>query len=82
MGEPPAPVENVGIAAPMPEEIQTTTIQDILPSSPPPAFMENVPASAFQGNLMSFAPGILGGARYGMGAMPAARPVNTHRIWV
>ncbi len=77
LGEPPAPVENVGIAAPMPEEIQTTTAQDILPSSPPPAFMENVPASAFQGNLMSFAPGILGGARYGMGAMPAARPVNT-----
>jgi len=77
LGEPPAPVENVGIAASMPEEIQTTTVQDILPSSPSPVFMENVPASAFQGNLMSFAPGILGGARYGMGAMPAARPVNT-----
>jgi len=85
LGEPPAPVENVGMAAPMPEdipppmpeEIQTTTAQDILPSSPPLAFTQNVPASAFQGNLMAFAPGILGGARYGMGAMPAAMPVNT-----
>jgi hypothetical protein len=30
----------------------------------------DTPASAFQGDLMAFAPGIVGGANYGMGAMP------------
>lgn len=76
LGEPLAPVENIGMATPMPEEIQTTTQQDILPINSP-AFTQNVPASAFSGDLMAFAPGIVGGANYGMGAMPVARPVNT-----
>lgn len=30
----------------------------------------DTPASAFQGDLMAFAPGIVGGANYGMGVMP------------
>lgn len=32
----------------------------------------DIPVSAFSGDLMSFAPGIMGGANYGIGAMPTA----------
>lgn len=41
--------------------VDTTTGTDIIPPSTP---------SAFSGDLMAFAPGIVGGANYGMGAMP------------
>lgn len=57
LGE-PAPMDNTtGIASTMPAEIETTTQQDIVPSS------------AFQGNIMQYAPGILGASNYAMNPM-------------
>lgn len=52
LGE-PAPMDNtMGIASTMPAEVVTTTREDIVPSS------------AFQGDIMQYAPGILGASNY------------------
>ena len=57
LGE-PAPMDNTtGIASTMPAEVETTTQQDIVPSS------------AFQGDIMQYAPGILGASNYAMNPM-------------
>jgi len=57
LGE-PAPMDNtMGIASTMPAEVETTTQQDIVPSS------------AFQGDIMQYAPGILGASNYAMNPM-------------
>jgi len=57
LGE-PAPMDNTtGIASTMPAEVETTTQQDIIPSS------------AFQGDIMQYAPGILGASNYAMNPM-------------
>ena len=57
LGE-PAPMDNTtGIASTMPAEVATTTQQDIVPSS------------AFQGDIMQYAPGILGASNYAMNPM-------------
>lgn len=42
----------------------------------------NVPASAFSGDLMAFAPGIVGGADYGIGAMPTAMDSSEYNYGV
>lgn len=52
LGE-PAPMDNtMGIASTIPAEVATTTREDIVPSS------------AFQGDIMQYAPGILGASNY------------------
>ena len=57
LGE-PAPMDNTtGIASTIPAEVETTTQQDIVPSS------------AFQGDIMQYAPGILGASNYAMNPM-------------
>tara|TARA_R100000353_G_scaffold106273_2_gene76541 strand:+ start:247 stop:2037 length:1791 start_codon:yes stop_codon:yes gene_type:complete len=57
LGE-PAPMDNTtGIASTIPAEVETTTREDIVPSS------------AFQGDIMQYAPGILGASNYAMNPM-------------